>query len=185
MRKFEFMSKLENALAPLKAEERRDILADFEEHFANGLASGKTEEEVARELGDPLALAGQYTEGLSQPEQPVTGGRVAQGVLAALGLLFFDLMIALPVIGTLFGVWVGLWAVGLGIFGGAIMFFILPFAAFAHSIVSGFGFIAIGVSLLALSVLYGIGMCYVSKWSFKGIVAFVKAHVRIIKGGSR
>lgn len=181
-----FMRKLEDALARLGPEERKEILSDFEEHFANGLASGKTEEEVARELGDPDALAAQYTEGLPEPKPPVKASGVAAGALASTALLLFNAMIAIPVIASLFAVWVSLWAVVVSLFAASLACFVAPFLAWLspYNALIGAGVFVMGISLLAFTALAGIGMVYVSKWSYKGLAAYVKAHIRIIKGGT-
>lgn len=186
MNKQAYMQRLDGALARLKPEDRREILSDFDEHFANGIAGGKTEEEVARELGEPEALAAQYTEGLPVPRQPVKASGVARGVLAAFGLLLFDAMIALPVIAALFAVWAALWSVVLAILGAALACLVAPFIGGfgVAGLLAGFGVFLIGISLLALTALAGIGMVYVTKYAFLGLAAFIKAHVRIIKGGS-
>jgi uncharacterized membrane protein len=57
----EFLNALEQALSGLDAGEKREILDDYREHFALGLAAGKTEEEIAASLGDPAQLAAMYT----------------------------------------------------------------------------------------------------------------------------
>jgi len=178
MKKNEFISALEKALAELNSDERREIISDFQEHFANGLAGGKTEEEVARELGDPVTLAGQYTEGLTENKPTGTGSRVSQGALALVGLVLFDVMIAVPVISSLFGVWVALWAINAAIFAVSFAGFAAPF--WVNSALSGAGCVCLGVSLLALSVLWGIGMCYLTKWCGRGLLEFGRAHLRII-----
>jgi uncharacterized membrane protein len=188
MTKLVFMQKLNGALDRLKPEERREILSDFEEHFANGVASGKTEEEVARELGDPEVLAAQYTEGLPEPIKPVQVSGVAQGVLAAFGLLLFNAMIALPVIAGLFAVWISMWSVVVALLAAAFACMVAPFIPLitvpAPPFLAGVGVFMLGIALLALTVLAGIGMVYVTKWCYKGLAAYVKAHIRIIKGGS-
>lgn len=181
-----FMQQMGNALARLKADERKDILADFEEHFANGLANGKTEEEVAKELGDPVALAAQYTEGLPEPKAPVTGGGVARGILAGFALILFDAIIAIPIIAVLFSIWISLWSVVIALLGAALVCFVAPFLGWLVLVngLVGAGTFMVGIALLALAVLAGIGMVYVSKWFFKGLIEYVKAHIRIIKGGA-
>lgn len=186
MTRLEFMQKMDGALARLKPEERKDILSDFEEHFANGLANGKGEAEVAQELGDPVVLAAQYTEGLPEPAQPVKASGVAQSVLAAFGLLLFNAIIALPVIAVLFAIWISLWSVVLALLAAALACFVAPFVSWFSlpTALVGVGAVMIGIAMLALTVLAAIGMVYVTKWSFKGLAAYVKAHIRIIKGGS-
>lgn len=53
----QFIQELEFALNQLPSEERADILQDIREYFANGRADGKSEQEVAAELGEPAAIA--------------------------------------------------------------------------------------------------------------------------------
>lgn len=55
-----FLSALEKELIGLDAAQKAEILSDYREHFALGLAAGKTEETIARGLGDPAQLARMY-----------------------------------------------------------------------------------------------------------------------------
>ncbi len=187
MNKQSFIFQMDSALQRLKPEERKEILADFEEHFANGLAGGKTEEEVARELGDPAVLAAQYTEDLPEPSQPVTASGVARGILAGFALILFDAIIALPVTSVLLAVWVTLWSVVVALLAVSLALFAVPFISWGvfPGIMAGVGCFLLGIAALALTALAGIGMVYVSKWFFKGLAEYVKAHIRIIKGGAR
>ncbi|MBO5228010.1 MAG: DUF4097 family beta strand repeat protein [Lachnospiraceae bacterium] len=52
MTRREYMNQLEEALAACDSELRNEILADYAEHFKNGILAGKSEEEVCTELGD-------------------------------------------------------------------------------------------------------------------------------------
>lgn len=60
MNKNQFMYLLQQQLDSLDSAAVTEILADFEEHFANGLARGKSEDEIAVELGNPAEIAQQY-----------------------------------------------------------------------------------------------------------------------------
>ena len=60
MTKIEFLQQLYNLLGILPADERDDIIADFEEHFSVGTSEGKSEEQICSELGDPKSCAAQY-----------------------------------------------------------------------------------------------------------------------------
>jgi DUF4097 and DUF4098 domain-containing protein YvlB len=53
----QFLSELENAVARLPEEERNDILQDIREYFENGRQDGKTESDIASELGSPRTIA--------------------------------------------------------------------------------------------------------------------------------
>ena len=186
MKQNDFIAALEKALVELKPEEKQEILSDFREHFVNGMAGGKTEEEIAHELGDPTSLAAQFTEGMPGATSPVLEKFSSRNVLAIVGLLIFDIFIAIHVVATLFGIWVALWAMDVAIFACVLACFVSPLwlLAYSMSAMSIAGMVCIGVALLALGVLWSIGMCYVSQWSYRVLVKFIKLHVRIFKGVS-
>ena len=66
MNKSEFIAAMEAQLLRLSKADRDDILNDYESHFANGVAEGKTEDEVSAQLGDPVELAAVYLENLPE-----------------------------------------------------------------------------------------------------------------------
>ena len=66
MNKTEFIAAMEAQLIRLPKADRDDILNDYESHFVNGVAEGKTEEEVSAKLGDPVELAAVYLEQLPE-----------------------------------------------------------------------------------------------------------------------
>lgn len=68
MTKIEFLQQLYNLLGGLPADERDDIIADFEEHFSVGTSEGKSEEQICSELGDPKSCAAQYLN--DEPKKP-------------------------------------------------------------------------------------------------------------------
>ena len=51
MNKQDYMFKLENSLAEFDAGVRDEIISDYEEHFEMGALEGKSEEQIAQELG--------------------------------------------------------------------------------------------------------------------------------------
>lgn len=67
MNKQEFLKELKKNLRGFSQEEIDDILYDYEEHFSIGLSSGKTEEEIANDLGDPKDIAQQYKKAKGNP----------------------------------------------------------------------------------------------------------------------
>lgn len=60
MKKIDFLNELYSYLSPLPKEERNEILEDFREHFREGMAVGKSEEQICQELGTPFECARQY-----------------------------------------------------------------------------------------------------------------------------
>ena len=57
----EYLSKLEKALRKLSELDKREILADYREHFEIGYEAGKTDGQIIDELGDPSEIAKMYT----------------------------------------------------------------------------------------------------------------------------
>jgi uncharacterized membrane protein len=60
MNRTEFMEQLDRSLGNIPFNQKRDIMYDYEEHFSIGLQSGKTEDEIAGSLGNPVNIARQY-----------------------------------------------------------------------------------------------------------------------------
>ena len=58
----QFLQELENALLRLPEEERKDILQDIREYFSNARIDGKSDKEIADELGLPSEIAAELIE---------------------------------------------------------------------------------------------------------------------------
>lgn len=71
MNKEQFLFRLHGGLAALPPQTRKELMADYEDHFRSGLEHGKSEEEIAFELGSPEELAQEALE-----FQPKSDGRV-------------------------------------------------------------------------------------------------------------
>ncbi len=57
MKKSEFLRILKDSLMGMSQNDKREIMLDYEEHFIDGLAEGRTEEEICEALGDPKQIA--------------------------------------------------------------------------------------------------------------------------------
>ncbi len=182
MNKQRFMSELKHELTPLKQSTRLEIIADMEEHFANGKASGKTEQRVSEELGDPKELAREYIAVAESDEKSaISAGQVGRSIMSAFGLLLLDLIIVIPIVASLFGALISLWATALaiGVSGGAVIF--LPL--FGISIFSYPLMVLIALALMSIAIAFSIGLFYLSKYFIKLIIKYAKAHYKIIVGG--
>ena len=176
-----FIARLREGLRGLPPHAVADILADYETHFADGLAAGRTEAEVAQALGDPARLARELRAeaGLKRWEDERSPGGAVSAVVAVLGLGAVDLFILLPVLmavgGTLFGVGV---AVVAGLFAGGALFAAGPFTDFpggpAAAILGGLGLISGSTALGALVVLVAIGVVNALVW-------YARLHYRLLK----
>lgn len=57
MNKQAYLASLKRSLSGLPADQVADILGDYEQHFADAMARGRSELETARALGDPRKIA--------------------------------------------------------------------------------------------------------------------------------
>lgn len=112
-----FMARLREGLRGLPPETVDEIVADYETHFAEGIAAGRSEDSLAEALGDPGRLARELKAeaGLKRWEEKRDPAAAAGAIFAVLGLGAVDILILLPVLvavgGTLFGLFVGAIAV--------------------------------------------------------------------------
>lgn len=181
MTRDEFMGRLRRGLVGMSTATAADIASDYESHFEDGVAAGRTEAEVAAALGDPDRLARELRAeaGARRWNQEQNPSAAAAAVFAVLGLGAIDILILLPVlmgvIGALFGFFMA--AVGLFIGGGAVMI-VGPFMAFpggvATAILAGLGLMAGGTALGALTAIATILLVNATVW-------YARLHYRLLK----
>jgi len=126
MNRAHFMAQLRDGLAGLHHSDINDIVADYESHFADGAADGRTQEEVAAALGDPVRLARELRAeiGFRRWEENRSAGNFLGVVLALLGLATIDFIIMLPFLCFLAALFFGLAVACLGmVVGGAFLLF--------------------------------------------------------------
>ena len=176
-----FLSRLRDGLVGLPSGAAEDIVADYEAHFAEGEATGRSEAEIAQALGDPSRLARELKveAGLKRWEEKRNPNAAAGAVFAVLGLATIDILIMLPILaavgGALFGFFV---AVIVGIVAGGIVFAAGPFAnppgGPATAILGGIGIMAISTSAGAVLTLVTVGLVNALVW-------YARLHYRLLK----
>lgn len=181
MTRAEFLSRLKRGLIGLPTTAAAEIVSDYETHFDDGAAEGRSEAEVAAALGDPDRLARELKAeaGAQRWHQERNPSAAAAAVFAVLGLGAIDILILLPilmgVIGTLIGFFVAVIAVFFA--GGALMvagpFAGAPGGALA-AILGGLGLMAGATSVGALLTIFTI-------WLVNGVVWFARLHYRLLK----
>src|SRR6202012_5031014 len=57
MTRLEFLDVLRRRLAGLPPDEIDELVGDYAMHFADGMAAGRSEAQIAEALGDPVRLA--------------------------------------------------------------------------------------------------------------------------------
>ena len=176
-----FIARLRDGLRGLPPQAVADIVADYETHFADGEAAGRTEEEVAAALGDPGRLARELRAeiGLKRWEEERSPSGAASAVFAVLGLGALDLLILLPLLmavgGTLFGLAMAAIA---GLFAGGAIFAAGPFAGFPGgvwaAVLAGLGVMSGATALGAVVILVTIAIV-------NGLVWYGRLHYRLLK----
>ena len=114
MNRSEFISALRKGLAGLPVDEVEEIVSDYDAHFSEGLAAGRSDESVAAALGHPARLARELRAeaGLRRWEETRSPGNMVTALVALVVLVAVDLIFLLPV---LFVVAIVLFALGVAV----------------------------------------------------------------------
>lgn len=184
MTKEQFLSKLDASLNKLPSQEKQDILQDFEEHFAMGLAEGKTEEQIAESLGSPQQIAKDLiaTYHVEKVEATATTANIFRAVWAVIGLGFFNLVIVLGPFIALVALIVAGWTV-------AGAFIVSPLLVIINTVmypeIFQFFDLFFSIGLTGLGLFIAIGMYFATRAVTSGFVRYLKFNVRVVKGGMK
>ncbi|PAE28311.1 hypothetical protein CHI07_15120 [Paenibacillus sp. 7884-2] len=184
MNKEQFFVKLNAPLKKLPAQEREDILQDFEEHFAMGFEEGKTEEQIADSLGSPQQIAKDLvaTYHVEKVEETATTGNIFRAVWALIGLGFFNLVIVLGPFIALAALIVSGWAVTVAFIGSPLLVMI---NTVMYPEAFQFFDLFFSVGLTGLGLFIGVGMYFATRAVTNGFVRYLKFNMRIVKGGMK
>lgn len=196
MNKYDFLSRLRNALSPLPQEERDAAMNYYEEFFTD--AGEDNEQSVIASLGAPEELAKQIIEennrenptynngavgaadnsGFTPPPTPAqttaprwTGGQIALFIVLAV----LSSPIWLGVLCAIFGVIVGIFGALIGIIGG---FGAVAIACLVSGVIALFSEPIAGIMMIGLSFIFAglfpLAIYPLCKLAVKGAVACVK-----------
>jgi uncharacterized membrane protein len=166
MTKSEFLDTLYRRLAGLPPSEIDDVMADYAQHFADGLAAGRSEAEIAQALGDPVRLARELRAevGLRRWEEERTPANFFAAMAGFLALIAVDFVFLLPLVAALmlFTLIMGIVLVALCVAGLALLAKLFSWEGLfvfksIGRILSGVGLLGIGVgggALLLMMVDY-------------------------------
>jgi uncharacterized membrane protein len=162
----EFLSILHDRLRGLPPAEIEELMDDYASHFAEGLAKGRSESEIAAALGDPVRLARELRAeaGLRRWESARTPSNFYAAMIGFLALIAVDFMFLLPLLGALAlaALLAGLALLGLCIAGLALVMRLFSLdhglsLGYLTRILSGVGLLGLGVgggALLLLAIDY-------------------------------
>jgi len=103
MTRLEFLDTLRRRLAGLPPAEIDDLVADYATHFADGMAAGRSEAEIAQALGDPIRLARELRAeaGFRRWESERTPASFFAVLFGFVALIAVDFVFLLPLLGGL------------------------------------------------------------------------------------
>lgn len=98
MGKLEYLDALKSAMTGLAPETQAKTLAYYEQRFIDGVAAGRTEQDVAAELDDPrkIAMTLRTSVHMSAFEKKRTPANFARLVFSGIGLAIFNLFMVVP-----------------------------------------------------------------------------------------
>lgn len=187
MNKLEFLKLLKLELESNGVRNNQDILADYEEHFAHGIAKGKSEEEICKSLGSPLTLAKAYkTESMIQEIKNSDKGfdmKLALNVVLRLLVLapFNFIVLFIPGI-IIFTFLVTGWAVSLAFSGVAvgILGFLPEAATLSLSAWAWVAGISMSLSFLGMATIGVMIMFLISKYILMGLISYLQWNVKFV-----
>ena len=181
MTRAEFMGRLRRGLVGMPAAAADDIAADYEIHFEDGAAAGRSEAEVAAALGDPDRLARELRAESSalRWRQEQTPSAAAGAIFGLIGLGAIDILILLPIVFPVFGAVLAVLVSGVAVFlaGGAVLV-VGPFLGAPGGVLAA---ILMGIGLMGLGLFMGGLMAVLTKWLIDATVWYARLHYRVLK----
>ncbi|MGV9007554.1 MAG: DUF1700 domain-containing protein [Brevundimonas sp.] len=181
MTRADFMARLKSGLVGLPTSTAAEILSDYDTHFDDGAADGRSEAEVATALGHPERLARELKAevGIQRWHQEKNPSAAASAVFAVLGLGAVDIIFLLPllmgVIGTLFGLFI---AVVAFFFSGGVVMVAGPFTDLPGGSLAA---VLAGLGMMAGATALGALLAILTVWLVNGLVWFARLHYRLLK----
>ena len=177
-----FLAALRENLKGIPPKAADEIVADYASHFDEGMAEGRSEQDIAAGLGDPARLARELRaeQGLKRWDQERSVSAAAAAVLAILRLGAIDVLILFPILLVVISLMFAFACVAAAlVVAGLVIVLISPFHGFFNGgffagMIGGVGFFASGLSLGALVSLCGIGLTNL-------MIRYGRFHVRLIK----
>ena len=185
MTRIQFIAQLRRALSGLPQQEIDDIVADYNAHFDEGVGAGRSEQDVAHALGDPVRLARELRAeaGLRRWETQRTPAALLAAIFSLGGMLALDIFILLPFLFTfcVIAFVVSLLLVVLALVGFGILLSGLLHWGGLSAITETIAKILTGIGLLGGSVGVGALMWMVLEALVKLLGGYARLHYRVIK----
>jgi uncharacterized membrane protein len=184
MNKADFLNRLHDGLTGLPADDVDEIMADYSAYFDEGLAAGRSEENVAAALGDPHRLARELRAetGLRRWENQHSLRNSATVLLALGGLAAVDIVLLLPLLfaAVLTALILGLVMFVLGIVGIGLLLSVFKLAAVAPIAKLVLRALA-GIGLISASGGIALLLVFAVNGAVRKLGEFARLHYRLLK----
>ena len=180
MKRAEFMAQLRAGLSGLHSADVDEILGDYETHFADGAAHGRSEDEVSAALGDPARLAREMRAevGFRRWENERSPGNLVGVLLALLGLATLDLIFLFPVLIAMVVLFFGLGCGCIGIIIGGTALLVSTLIGNYHDmtpLMQG----CLGLGLLSGGIGGGALLLLIINWVARTLIRYARLHFRL------
>jgi uncharacterized membrane protein len=176
-----FIARLWAGLKGMPPKAAAEIVADYDAHFAEGAAAGRSEADIAAALGDPDRLARELRAEASvkQWETRRSPEAAAVAVFAVLGLGAIDIVFLLPILMGVVSALFGLIIAAIGVFiAGGIVFAVGPFT---HPPGGPAVALLAGLGMMAGAVAGGAVLTLVSTGLTNALVWYGRLHYQLLK----
>lgn len=176
-----FIARLREGLRGLPQQTIDDVVADYETHFVDGEAAGRSEADVAAALGDPGRLARELRaeSSLSRWRDERSPSAAAGAIIAVLGLGAIDLFFLLPILMAVAGTIFGLFILAIVLFVAGVACFVAgPFSGVGGSVAAA---LLAGIGLMAGSASLGSVLTLVTIGLVNALVWYGRLHYRLLK----
>ena len=181
MNRTAFLTRLRQGLSGLAPEDIDELISDYEAHFNEGAAAGRSDDEVARALGDPNRLARELRAeaGFRRWEAKPSPSNYLAAVVALIGLIAFDFIFLLPILLAVAGILIGI----------AVLLILVIFSGmtlFGEAVSSGFAmadFVArtlVSVGLISGGIAGGALFLIASEAILKLLTSYARLHYRLL-----
>jgi uncharacterized membrane protein len=181
MNRSAFLARLRDGLTGLAQEDIDELISDYEAHFTEGAAAGRSDDDVARALGDPNRLARELRAeaGFRKWEAKPSPSNYLAAVVALIRLIAFDFIFLLPILLALGGILLGI----------AVLLIVINFSGmtlFGEAVSSGFAmvdFVArtlVSVGMISGGIAGGALFLITSEAILKLLASYARLHYRLL-----
>ncbi|MBU5272251.1 DUF1700 domain-containing protein [Staphylococcus caprae] len=182
MNKDSYLKILKSHLKHIDSNEKDDILNEYETHFYSGKQEGKSEEQIAHELGNPKVIAKELnaTAAVERAHNKSTVNNITSAIIAVMGLSILNFFVILVPAVMLFFFIFTLIVFTISALAAPIMLIVKGCLDGFNSIILYDVFMAglmLGIGLMLVTITF-----YIIKWVYILTVKYLKWNVSIVKG---